>query len=72
MPTWAIVIIVVSLLVSAVFWSLPWLLKLRGVEMRRRSLFGTVLIFEHADEDGTPVRLLNVNGTFQSATYLSD
>ena len=25
-----------------------------------------------ADEDGTPVRLLNVNGTFQSASYLSD
>lgn len=72
MPTWAIVILVLSLLVSAVFWSLPWLLKLRGVEMRRRSLFGTVLVFEHADEDGTPVRLLNVNGTFQSATYLSD
>ena len=72
MPTWAIVILVLSLLVSAVFWSLPWLLKLRGVEMRRHSLFGTVLVFEHADEDGTPVRLLNVNGTFQSASYLSD
>ena len=71
-PTWAVIAIVLSLIVSAVFWSLPWLLSLRGVEMRRHSLFGTVLVFEHADEDGTPVRLLNVNGTFQSATYLSD
>ena len=72
MSTWFIVILVFSIVVSALYWSLPWLLSLRGVEMRRHSLFGTVLIFEHADEDGTPVRLLNVNGTFQSATYLSD
>ena len=72
MSTWVIVILVFSVALSVVYWSLPWLLRLRGVEMRRHSLFGTVLIFEHADEDGTPVRLLNVNGTFQSATYLSD
>ena len=71
-PSWAVIVLVLSVFVSAVYWSLPWLLRLRGVEMRRHSLFGTVLIFEHADEDGTPVRLLNVNGTFQSATYLSD
>ena len=71
-PTWAAVILVLSIAISAVYWSLPWLLSLRGVEMRRRSLFGTMLIFESEDEDGTPVRLLNVDGTFQSASYISD
>ena len=40
--------------------------------MRRRSLFGMVLVFEGEDEDGTPVRFLNVNGTFQSVSYISD
>lgn len=61
---------------SAVIWTvylaLPRILALRGVEMRRHSMFGTMLVFETPDEDGTPVRLLNVNGTFQSASYVSD
>lgn len=67
-----VVLLVVSAIASLVYGALPWLLSLRGVEMRRHSLFGTVLVFESEDEDGTPVRLLNVNGTFQSASYLSD
>lgn len=67
-----VALLVVSAIVSLVYGALPWLLSLRGVEMRRHSLFGTVLVFESEDEDGTPVRLLNVNGTFQSASYLSD
>lgn len=72
-PTGLIVaLFVVSAIVSLAYGALPWLLSLRGVEMRRHSLFGTVLVFESEDEDGTPVRLLNVNGTFQSASYLSD
>lgn len=67
------VILVASSVLATVLWlALPWLLRLRGVEMRRHSMFGAVLIFETPDEDGTPVRLLNVNGTFQSASYVSD
>lgn len=67
-----VTLFIVSVIVSLIYWMLPWLLSLRGVEMRRHSLFGTALVFESEDEDGTPVRLLNVNGTFQSASYLSD
>lgn len=72
MSPWVLVLLIAFAVITAVYAALPWLLSLRGVEMRRRSLFGTMLVFEHADEDGTPIRLLNVNGTFQSATYLSD
>lgn len=71
-PTWAVIALAISFVISAIYWSLPWLLSLRGVEMRRRSLFGMVLVFEGEDEDGTPVRFLNVNGTFQSVSYISD
>ncbi len=72
MSTPFIVLFIISTVISAVYLALPWLLSLRGIEMRRRSMFGTTLIFETPDEDGTPVRLLNVNGTFQSASYISD
>lgn len=56
-------------LFAFVRWGLPRLLARRGVIMRRTG-FGVTLIFESADDDGTPVRLLNVNGTFQSVTYV--
>ncbi|MBR2683426.1 MAG: fused MFS/spermidine synthase [Atopobiaceae bacterium] len=63
---------VASFVVTAVYLALPWLLSLRGVTMQRRGPFGATLVFESPDDDGTIVRLLNVDGTFQSATYLSD
>ncbi|HJA29640.1 MAG TPA: fused MFS/spermidine synthase [Candidatus Olsenella pullicola] len=50
---------------------MPWALRKRGVEMRRTK-FGLTLIFESENLDGTPVRLLNVNGTFQSGCYVPD
>ena len=56
----------------ALWLALPWLLSLRGVEMRRRGLWHASLVFEAPDEDGTPVRLLNVDGTFQSAAYATE
>lgn len=65
-------LMLVGVLISATYLALPWLLSLRGVEMYRRGLLGTALVFESPDEDGTTVRLLNVDGTFQSATYVSD
>jgi spermidine synthase len=52
----------------AIVAMLPWLLAKRGVTMRR-TRFGTTLVFDSMDADGTPVRLLNVNGTFQSVCY---
>lgn len=50
---------------------MPWLLRLRGVTMCR-TMFGLTLIFDSVNADGTPVRLINVNGTFQSVSYVPD
>ena len=47
------------------------ILAWRGVTMRRTK-FGLALLFDTADEDGTPVRMLNVNGAFQSVAYATD
>ena len=66
---WACALSCVS---TAVYLALPKLLATRGVQMRHRGLLGAVLVFETEDEDGTTVRLLNVDGTFQSASYVSD
>lgn len=63
---------VVTIAEIAFYLALPKLLSLRGVEVLRRSLTSMTMVFETPDEDGTPVRLLNVNGTFQSASYISD
>ena len=62
---------VIGLALVAVVAALPWLLRRRGVTMCRTK-FGTTLIFESENADGTPVRLINVNGTFQSVCYLPD
>ena len=66
------VLAIVTIVEIAFYLALPKLLTLRGVEVLRRSLTGMTMVFETPDEDGTPVRLLNVDGTFQSATYISD
>ena len=50
---------------------MPWLLRRRGVTMCR-TMFGLTLIFDSVNADGTPVRLINVNGTFQSVSYVPD
>lgn len=62
---------VVGLVLVGIVAALPWLLRRRGVTMCRTK-FGTTLIFESENADGTPVRLINVNGTFQSVCYLPD
>ena len=64
--------LVVTIAEIAFYLAMPKLLALRGIEARRRGLTGMTMVFETPDEDGTPVRLLNVDGTFQSATYTSD
>lgn len=50
---------------------MPRLLRRRGVDMLRTK-FGLTLVFDTENLDGTPVRLLNVNGTFQSACYVPE
>ena len=56
-------LVILTFVCTAVLAAMPWLLRRRGVEMRRTK-FGLTLVFDSADADGTPVRLLNVNGTF--------
>lgn len=62
---------VLTVVCTAILAALPWLLRKRGVEVRRTK-FGLTLIFEADNLDGTPVRLLNVNGTFQSGCYVPE
>lgn len=69
--TYLAVSTVIGLALVAVVALLPRILRRRGVEMRQ-TRFGTTLIFDSTDADGTPVRLLNVNGTFQSVSYVPE
>lgn len=66
-----IALVIMTVVCTAILAALPWLLRKRGVVMRRTK-FGLTLIFESENLDHTPVRLLNVNGTFQSVCYLPD
>ena len=49
---------------------LPRVLAWRGVWFTWHTRFGPAMVFDSADADGTTVRLLNVNGTFQSVCYV--
>lgn len=66
-----IALVVLTVVCTLVLAALPWLLRRRGVDMLRTK-FGLTLVFDSADADGTPVRLLNVNGTFQSVSYVPE
>lgn len=66
-----IALIVLTVVCTAILAALPWLLRKRKVEMLRTK-FGLTLVFDSENEDGTPVRLLNVNGTFQSVCYVPE
>lgn len=66
-----IFLVVLTVVCTAILAALPWLLRRRGVELLR-TRFGLTLVFDSQDLDETPVRLLNVNGTFQSACYVPE
>lgn len=66
-----IALVVLTVVCTAALAALPWLLRRRGVDMTR-TRFGLTLVFDSEDADGTPVRLLNVNGTFQSVSYVPE
>lgn len=66
-----IALAVLTVVCTALLAAMPWLLRRRGVEMRRTK-FGLTLVFDTENADGTPVRLLNVNGTFQSGSYVPE
>lgn len=66
-----IALVVLAVVCTAILAALPWLLRKRGVVMRRTK-FGLTLVFESENLDHTPMRLLNVNGTFQSVCYIPE
>ena len=66
-----IALAVLTVVCTAFLAAMPWLLRKRNVEMRRTK-FGVTLIFDAENLDGTPVRLINVNGTFQSGCYVPE
>ena len=72
MPFVAILAICACVTLVMYFVVIPWALKKRGVTVIPRTKFGVALVFDTADDDGTPVRMLNVGGTFQSAAYLDE
>ena len=72
MYTLLLAMAVITVAEVAFLLALPRLLALRGIEATRRGLLGLTMVFETPDQDGTPVRVLNVNGVFQSASYVSD
>lgn len=61
----------VTAVLTAIVAAMPALLRRRGVQMCR-TMFGLTLIFDSENIDGTPVRLINVNGTFQSVSYVPE
>ena len=60
---------VAGLVVVGIYQLLLLILRARGVFVTRTK-FGLTMIFDSEDADGTPIRLLNVNGTFQSVSYI--
>lgn len=67
-PIIALAVIVLALDVFILF--LPAILRRRGVYLWWRTMFGPALVFDSEDDDGVPVRLLNVRGKYQSVAYV--
>ena len=61
---------VAGLAIIGIYQLLLLILRARGVYVTRTK-FGLTMIFDSEDADGTPIRLLNVNGTFQSVSYIA-
>lgn len=61
---------VAGLIVAGIYQLLLLILRARGIFVTRTK-FGLTMIFDSEDADGTPIRLLNVNGTFQSVSYIA-
>lgn len=63
-----VLLAVLGCAIDAAFLMMPKLLARRGVTMRR-TRFGVALVFDGESVEGDEVRMLNVNGTFQSVSY---
>ena len=74
MPTAAVIAIVVAIvaLIALALWLVPRRLRSMGVYVYWRTRFGIATVFDTEDAEGRPLRMLNVAGSYQSATYLDD
>lgn len=75
MPTavWIVLIVVViGALVGGLVVVVRNRLREAGVYVIPRTRFGTALVFSVEDDHGDAVRVLNVGGMYQSATYLDE
>lgn len=70
--TFVLLSVVGAVLAITIRLALPRVLAWRGVWFSWHTLFGAALVFDSADADGTTVRLLNVDGTFQSVCYVDE
>ena len=59
-----------GLVIIGIYQLILLILRARGVFVTRTK-FGLTMIFDSEDADSTPIRLLNVNGTFQSVSYIA-
>lgn len=66
-----IVICILMALDAAAYLAGALILHRRGVKLRR-SRFGLALVFDGEDADGDELRMLNVNGTYQSICYTQE
>lgn len=75
MPTPALIALIAAI-VAALIAGLALLLRkyLReaGIYIMPHTKFGTALVFTIEDDNGEPMRVLNVGGMYQSATYLDE
>lgn len=66
------VAIIVCIVIDVVFVVFMVVLRRRGVYVKPHTMFGPALVFDSQDDDGVPIRLLNVNGKYQSVSYVQD
>lgn len=72
MPVILTYLLAFALVADAIFVAALVILRRRGVYLRLRSKFGPIMVFDSTDDDGVPVRLLNVGGKFQSVGYVDE
>lgn len=68
----ALVIVIAAALIAGLALLLRKYLREAGIYIMPRTKFGTALVFTVEDDDGEPMRVLNVGGMYQSATYLDE
>ena len=57
-----VVLITVAIAVDLICLVCLFVLRRRGVYIKIRTMFGPALVFDSQDDDGVPIRLLNVGG----------